>query len=128
MLNGKKHGYGKQINEDGGIYEGFWKEDQEHAYGRSIFPPLEESGSGIVDENGNCEGYEGELVDGQAHGYGMYVHDNGEIYKGMWIEDEKQGKGELIYPNGDIFEGEFDHGEKQGSGIMKFVNGSKYEG
>jgi len=37
MREGKKHGYGKCMQEDGSIYEGFWENDIPHGYGRNIF-------------------------------------------------------------------------------------------
>lgn len=36
MLNGKRHGLGKQLWEDFSLYEGYWKNDMANGQGRLI--------------------------------------------------------------------------------------------
>ncbi len=41
MKRGKKHGFGKMIQEKA-LYEGYWKDDHPHGFGRNIFTPTGE--------------------------------------------------------------------------------------
>jgi hypothetical protein len=37
---------------------------------------------------------------GRAHGYGKFIHTQGEIYDGMWRYDKAHGQGIYIHSNG----------------------------
>ena len=37
--------------------------------------------------------YEGECVDGQAHGFGKYVYATGGMYEGQWMNGTEHGYG-----------------------------------
>ena len=63
-----RNGYGKMTYEDGGVYEGEWKDDDFNGMGKYIWP------SGSV--------YEGDFLDGVRSGYGKMVCDSGNAYEG----------------------------------------------
>lgn len=66
--DGRVQGVGKEINHI--IYEGQFKNDIYHGYGRYIY------------SNGNY--YLGNWVDGKRSGWGKLVDKSGKIYEGMW--------------------------------------------
>lgn len=37
--------------------------------------------------------YEGEWKDNHAHGWGKFLHSNGDSYEGMWRRSKANGKG-----------------------------------
>jgi len=41
--------------------------------------------------------YDGDWIEGQRNGYGVYIYANGDKYLGMWKEDRRHGQGEYIY-------------------------------
>jgi len=66
--DGRVFGVGKEINHI--IYEGQFKNDIYHGYGRYIY------------SNGNY--YIGNWVDGKRSGWGKLVDKSGKTYEGMW--------------------------------------------
>ena len=40
-----------------------------------------------VKDDYQCDVYEGEWMDGKAHGTGEYFNSNGTTYKGSWMAD-----------------------------------------
>lgn len=74
-------------------------------------------------------GYIGERNnDGDKHGQGRLVEENGGVYEGSWEYGTRQGKGSQFYPNGDVYEGQFKNGRPHGRGKHTFSNGSYYAG
>ena len=49
--------------------------------------------------------YSGQILDGQMHGKGRLVYENGEIYAGDWLRGKRHGRGEYTYNDGTKFEG-----------------------
>ena len=75
--------------------------------------------------------YEGELEDGEPHGYGiLYDKDGIKVYVGEWIDGEAHGRGALYYSDGTKqYEGEWKDSKWQGQGIEYLEDGTKkYEG
>ena len=71
----------------------------------------------------------------QRHGYGKLTkpHDDGfdiyyDIYEGDWVNNQMHGKGIYKFRNGDIYEGDRVNGKKHGYGTYKYKNGDYYEG
>ena len=58
-MNDKRHGEGIQTYADGTKYEGRWTRDKMNGYEVKSYP------------NYNCK-YEGQLMNGKFHGYGIY--------------------------------------------------------
>ena len=52
--------------------------------------------------------YEGDFVDGQQHGYGVYHYASEDrTYEGNFAENLYEGKGKMTYKNGNIYQGDF---------------------
>lgn len=45
----------------------------------------------MTKENGDI--YQGDYVNGKAHGNGVFTDSEGSIYEGQWSEDKQHGKG-----------------------------------
>jgi len=77
----------------------------------------------------NGDIYQGEYVDGKAHGYGVFADVEGSIYDGQWSQDKQHGKGiETWNDNGTMrYEGDYVNGAKTGKGKFEY-EGSIYEG
>lgn len=114
VINGVRHGKGKQIWPDGSVYEGFWSEDQADGYGR------------LVHADGDY--YEGEWQNDKAHGKGKYVHPDGAYYEGDWVKDLQEGHGVEMYSDGSVYTGGFLNGMKHGKGAFTWTDGSSYLG
>ena len=72
------HGYGKLYWSGGNIYQGNWKKDVRHGYGKMTW------------SNGDV--YEGNYKDDVPHGYGKITWSNGDVYEGNWYEGEMVDK------------------------------------
>lgn len=72
--------------------------------------------------------YVGEFVDGQWNGRGTWVHPDGIKYAGDWLSGEYHGRGTLILPGGARYDGEWAYGKKQGPGIYRWPDGKTYSG
>ena len=78
--------------------------------------------------HGTDEGtYEGDMVGGKRHGYGILVWDQ-RRYEGPFADDRKSGFGVEVFDNGSRYDGEFLDGEPHGRGTFEWVNGDRFEG
>ena len=143
-LNGKKHGKGKEFNENGKVmFEGEYLNGERIIEGNT---GLDEFNEGFVYQydSRNRLIYEGEYLNGKRHGKGKEYYNyrllkfEGEYFYGKkWngieyvykigeddiISEYKNGKGYIIeteggelYENILIFEGEYLNGERNGKG------------
>lgn len=64
-------------------------------------------------EYANGDVYEGELRDGQPHGWGVLRSPDAK-HEGEWKNGKKHGKGVLKFADGDAFEGDWKEGQKIG--------------
>ncbi len=134
----KWNGQGKEINKQGDIFEGNWKNDTKDGQGK------------LTLASGNI--IEGEWKQGQLSGKVKVTQPNGDVCEGEWGKGDKltgQGKiifaaggsyeGELkddlpngygtkIYANGDRYTGNWKDNKASGYGTMKYDNGDRYEG
>ena len=55
----------------------------------------------------NGDVYEGEFLNDQRHGKGIFKDNNGDVYEGDFLNDKIQGKGVYTYKEGDVYEGDF---------------------
>lgn len=46
----------------------------------------------------------------------MFQYSNGDKYEGEWLNDDKNGQGVYYYANGDVYEGEWMNGKLNGRG------------
>lgn len=102
-----RSGLGLQIWRDGSVYEGEFFSGKPHGRGRLIHASHTSNIYGsnhsqdlMMNQNNNdqtqesdeynqsgCDVYEGEWMDGKAHGFGDYCNFNGTTYKGYWVAD-----------------------------------------
>jgi len=79
----------------------------------------------------NGSEYSGEIVDGEAHGYGCCNEDNNELYEGQWKNNEKHGVGTMRFRMDDIkyfFAGEWNENQMHGMGLWTWGDGTRYCG
>ena len=108
------------------MYEGDWKNDQQHGYGveswnynlikySGDFIEGKKSGKGRFEfETGY---YEGDFVDGKFQGQGKYYFaDTGKMYEGQFYDNNMHGKGVMVWPDGTRFEGDYIEGKINGKG------------
>ena len=99
---------------DGAIYEGNFKDDLKHGYGKYYW------------SSGNI--YNGNWKDGYQHGYAKMTWANGDVYEGNWKDDVKHGYGKYYWSSGNIYDGNWKDGDQHGYGKMTWANGDVYEG
>jgi tRNA A-37 threonylcarbamoyl transferase component Bud32 len=76
----------------------------------------------------NGDKYEGEVLNGQRDGYGIYYYQNGDKYEGIWSKNKKHGMGSMCYKDGNMYIGQWQNSEKHGTGVFYYKTGEKYEG
>lgn len=100
MANGK--GVFRQY--DGGEYEGDFKNDRFHGYGKFV----------TADKNLI---YEGEFYEHLQHGYGTEISLSEKYkYVGNFKNDVKEGHGHIVYENGSSYDGLWKNGKFDGEG------------
>lgn len=60
-----KHGWGKELNDNGSFYQGYWKNDHTEGWGLVVMPG---------DSFKMCECFIGEWHDGELNGYAESYH------------------------------------------------------
>ena len=76
--------------------------------------------------DGSC--YEGDVVNGRAHGSGKLTLPNGDVYEGIFVNGRGSGQGKYIWASGAFYEGVCLEGKRAGQGKETLANGSSYEG
>jgi len=135
--DGKKHGKGTLIWDNGDMYEGLWKNDERCGEGKIVFQNGDvyegtwendtANGKGVF-RFSNGDFYEGEWRFSYKHGYGKWTSKNGDVFEGNWRMDKRNGKGKKVFANGDVFEGYWKDGQKLGTGMLTYINKDVYEG
>lgn len=72
--------------------------------------------------------YEGDLLDGKAHGYGKCVQEDGTIVEGEWVNDEPNGKVTIVFHNGDKYVGRTKGEDLNGDGTYSEKAGMTFKG
>lgn len=86
------------------------------------------SGKGRRD-GGHGASYEGELLNGVPHGYGVFHHSAGYLYEGEWQNGRWHGYGALSNENDRVFfAGQFVNGAANGQGTYFHLSGATYSG
>ena len=114
ILNGKRHGKGVQIWDDGAKYDGNWENDKSNGYGT------------FYHTDGDV--YQGYWKNNRANGKGVYISSDGGRYEGYWIDDVQNGFGTEKWNDGSSYKGNYDMGKKEGYGEYEWSNKSKYRG
>jgi hypothetical protein len=106
-------GYGKYQYDNGGVYQGNFKNGLENGSGTLIFA----SGAKYI----------GEFYNGKKNGKGIYYYTSGEIQDGDFVNGIfVNGKDKLA--SGDTYIGEFLNGVWNGNGTYIWADGEKYVG
>lgn len=108
IVDGKKHGRGVLISDDGEIYEGDWENDTRHGKGVCI--------------STNYDVYEGNWENDLLNGRGILRYADGDIYDGEYKDSLMHGYGVFRYANGEVYEGEWKDRKKHGRGVLSDVN------
>ena len=80
----------------------------------------------LIDEYGNK--YEGEVLDGKAHGKGTKTYKDGRVFIGEFKNNKRDGYGYLIRPDGTKFEGTYKNDVQDGFGTNITKDGRKLVG
>jgi len=90
--DGKKHGQGTCIWNNGDKYIGEFKDDRANGQGKGIFS--------------DGSSYEGGWKNDLYHGHGTETFSDGSSYEGGWKKGKHHGQGTCIWNNGDKYVGE----------------------
>lgn len=75
--------------------------------------------------------YSGELLLGNAHGYGICKDHDLSLYEGQWQDNNKHGVGTMRFTFGEIsyfYAGEWKEDQQHGMGLFQWADGAKYCG
>lgn len=72
--------------------------------------------------------YEGDCVDGQAHGQGTAHGADGAFYQGGFAHGAASGHGVKLYANGDAYAGDWQQGYRHGQGVYEYGEYSPWRG
>ena len=137
ILNGKRHGKGTQIWDEGAKYEGEWQNNKANGYGIFYHTDGDVYKGYWVNDQANGEGvyissdggrYEGYWIDNVQNGYGTEQWKDGSSYKGNYNMGKKEGFGEFIWANKNKYTGNWVNSKKEGKGSFYFANGNEYTG
>ena len=133
--NNRFNGWGREIRDNGEIYEGKFINDSLTGKGKykkgnilyiGDFEDYAQHGKGelFTDEYH----YTGDFNKNGFDGYGrIELYDIG-VYEGEFKDKEITGYGVFKYCNGDFYEGDMVGGKKEGFGIFKRADGRTFEG
>ena len=89
--------------DDGGIYEGSFKDGVQHGKGTYRQP--------------NGYEYTGDWVDGEIRGMGVARFPDGSVYEGTFANGGPHGQGKITFADGGSYEGDWQNGKISGNGI-----------
>ena len=72
--------------------------------------------------------YEGEMKDGEPHGFGTYRWNDGDVYTGEYVNGVRHGKGKFVFASGNYYDGEWANGKYHGHGIFRWSDGDEFDG
>jgi len=76
----------------------------------------------------NGDSYYGVFCNDKKEGFGFMAWVNGDSYQGYWKQDMRHGSAKHQYANGACFEGTYLHDKRQGPGTLTWPNGDKFYG
>ena len=85
------------------FYGNFKRGKLENGHGISIF---------ALNDSSNRVSYEGNFLNGQRSGYGIFKWKSGEKFEGEFKNGFRDGNGTVYYANGDIYQGNFQDDKK----------------
>ena len=110
----KMHGFGKSVLSDGSSYIGYYVDGLSEGLGEGKY------------SNGDV--YRGAFVHGNRHGLGEYLFANGQIHRGMNVDNANEGLGVKVWPNGLVYSGNWLRNDSHGYGEMRDPSGDQYIG
>jgi hypothetical protein len=148
MLNSQREGRGVCLFHSGFLYEGEWKRNKEHGFGklmtsdrtRVVYQGEWERGrmhgvgsyhyssTAIAGDAKIQSKYEGDFKENLRHGDGTYVLPDGSVYTGQWRDGMMSGRGVFTWPDGSLYEGDWKDGKRHGLGVLKVSDGFSYDG
>lgn len=72
--------------------------------------------------------YEGEMKDGEPHGFGTYRWNDGDVYTGEYVNGTRHGKGKFVFASGNYYDGEWANEKYHGHGIYHWSDGDEFDG
>jgi len=115
LLNGQRHGRGKQNYPSGGVFTGCFQNDKRCGIGR-------------FDLANNGGFYLGEWKDDEQAGKGSLTYGNKDMYVGTWSKGLREGDGKLLWSTGAWYQGQFQKDQLHGKGTLQKGNLDKFEG
>jgi hypothetical protein len=130
-LQGEREGYGKLVNNNGILIEGYFEPHGFCKYGRYFFPNgtyyegnLENNLPNTAYENGNMNyNNQKDNIDSKKGELKLFEND---IYKGEWLNGKFKGKGLLFISNKCKYEGEFKDSLFSGQGNLTYSDIDEY--
>lgn len=114
IQDGKRHGRGTFVWDNGDTYSGEWDNGRIHGLGTFQFQEIGQ--------------YQGSFIDGKRSGQGTFTWVDGDNYEGAWENDLMVGIGKYTFAIGDAYEGEWAEGKMHGRGTYTFADGLSLSG
>lgn len=131
-------GVGSKRFQNGGEYDGRWKDELEDGVGTFRWYDGNEytgqwengkkSGTGTFRWAGGAGEYNGQWKDDVKSGTGTFRHPDGDTYVGEWADNQKHGRGRYTFNDGGYYDGEWVASDRVGEGVRRYPNGSTHEG
>eukprot|EP00531_Pseudo-nitzschia_arenysensis_P000643 CAMPEP_0116129562 /NCGR_PEP_ID=MMETSP0329-20121206/7988_1 /TAXON_ID=697910 /ORGANISM="Pseudo-nitzschia arenysensis, Strain B593" /LENGTH=1052 /DNA_ID=CAMNT_0003623833 /DNA_START=203 /DNA_END=3361 /DNA_ORIENTATION=- len=145
MVDSKREGRGICLFTDGTFYEGEWKRNKEHGYGKLMSSDRKQIIYEGEWERGRMQGtgtyyygssdplkpgsrYVGEFRENLRNGMGRYFLADGSVYDGQWRDGVMNGLGIFTWPDLSMYDGVWKDGKRNGQGLLKKADGFIYDG
>jgi len=145
MVDSKREGRGICLYNNGMLYEGEWKRNKEHGYGKLMTSDRKKIVYEGEWERGKIAGtgayyfgssdplqpdsrYIGEFRENLRNGTGRYFLPDGSIYDGQWRDGTMNGLGIFTWSDGSIYDGVWKDGKRNGQGLLRNIDGFIYDG
>ncbi len=145
MVDSKREGRGICLFTDGTLYEGEWKRNKEHGYGKLMSSDRKQIIYEGEWERGRMQGngtyyygssdplkpgsrYVGEFRENLRNGIGRYFLADGSVYDGQWRDGVMNGLGVFTWPDHSMYDGVWKDGKRNGQGLLKKADGFIYDG
>ncbi len=145
MVDSKREGRGICLFTDGTLYEGEWKRNKEHGYGKLMSSDRKQIIYEGEWERGRMQGtgtyyygssdplkpgsrYVGEFRENLRNGMGRYFLADGSVYDGQWRDGVMNGLGIFTWPDLSMYDGVWKDGKRNGQGLLKKADGFIYDG
>ena len=121
-----RNGLGVCVYTDGTRYCGMWVNNKYDGVGKIDWPPRSKhpgSFTVMAGPNGEPEivhgrSFVGNFLEGQKHGAGRHVFEDGSSYQGEFEAGMYHGQGTFLFANGDTYAGEWRQGAFHGAGQL----------